>query len=68
MTRLRARGNLTCFYCGKRSAVKFDGTIRDFVCLHCDATNYLDKVRKGSHAQEARTLGLTMLNANRTAT
>ncbi|KAG5992998.1 hypothetical protein E4U43_003608 [Claviceps pusilla] len=34
---------LTCFYCGKRSSLKFDGTIRDFVCFHCDATNYLDQ-------------------------
>ncbi|KAG5983312.1 hypothetical protein E4U55_000296 [Claviceps digitariae] len=34
---------LTCFYCGKRSGLKFDGTIRDFLCLQCDATNYLDQ-------------------------
>lgn len=35
---------LTCFYCGKRPGIKFDGTSRDFLCLHCDATNYLDEV------------------------
>ncbi|KAG5914015.1 hypothetical protein E4U42_000730 [Claviceps africana] len=34
---------LTCFYCGKKSGLKFDGTIRDFLCLHCDATNFLDQ-------------------------
>ncbi|KFG79669.1 hypothetical protein MANI_019029 [Metarhizium anisopliae] len=34
---------LTCFYCGKRPGIKFDGTSRDFLCLHCDATNYLDE-------------------------
>ncbi|KAG7101887.1 Integral inner nuclear membrane protein ima1 like [Verticillium longisporum] len=40
---LRSRGNLTCFYCGKRSSVKFNGIISDFLCLKCDATNYLDE-------------------------
>ncbi|KAH6695399.1 Ima1 N-terminal domain-containing protein [Plectosphaerella plurivora] len=39
----RLGGSLSCFYCGKKSSVKFDGSIRDFVCLHCDATNYLDE-------------------------
>ncbi|KAK2592618.1 hypothetical protein QQS21_009683 [Conoideocrella luteorostrata] len=23
--------------------MKFDGSVRDFLCLHCDATNYLDQ-------------------------
>jgi hypothetical protein len=44
MVRLRSAKYLTCFYCGKRSGLKFDVTIRDFLCLHCDATNYLDEV------------------------
>ncbi|QPG97586.1 hypothetical protein C2857_006574 [Epichloe festucae Fl1] len=43
MPRFRGSKYLTCFYCGKRSGLKFDGTIRDFLCLHCDATNYLDQ-------------------------
>ncbi|PNH32691.1 hypothetical protein BJF96_g3881 [Verticillium dahliae] len=43
MASLRSRGNLTCFYCGKRSSVKFNGIISDFLCLKCDATNYLDE-------------------------
>ncbi|CRK27676.1 hypothetical protein BN1708_014910 [Verticillium longisporum] len=43
---LRSRGNLTCFYCGKRSSVKFNGIISDFLCLKCDATNYLDELLK----------------------
>jgi hypothetical protein len=44
ITMPRLGGSLSCFYCGKKSSVKFDGSIRDFLCLHCDATNYLDKV------------------------
>ncbi|KHN95491.1 uncharacterized protein MAM_06548 [Metarhizium album ARSEF 1941] len=43
MARFRRAKDLTCFYCGKRSGIKFDGAIRDFLCLHCDATNYLDE-------------------------
>ncbi|KPM45661.1 hypothetical protein AK830_g993 [Neonectria ditissima] len=43
MPRLRGTRYLTCFYCGKRSNLKFDGSIRDFLCLFCDATNYLDE-------------------------
>lgn len=35
---------MSCFYCGKRAGIKFDGTITNFLCMHCDATNYLDKV------------------------
>ncbi|KAG5942260.1 hypothetical protein E4U60_007402 [Claviceps pazoutovae] len=43
MPRFRGAKYLTCFYCGKRSGVKFDGAIRDFLCSHCDATNFLDQ-------------------------
>ncbi|KAH7133114.1 Ima1 N-terminal domain-containing protein [Dactylonectria estremocensis] len=43
MPRLRGTRYLTCFYCGKRSNTKFDGITRDFLCLYCDATNYLDE-------------------------
>lgn len=43
MPRLRAK-YLTCFYCGKKSNTRFDGLTRDFLCLYCDATNYLDEV------------------------
>ncbi|EQL03251.1 hypothetical protein OCS_01045 [Ophiocordyceps sinensis CO18] len=43
MARFRAAKHLTCFYCGKRSGLKFDGATRDFLCLYCDATNYLDE-------------------------
>lgn len=35
---------LRCFYCNRPSKTRYDGVIRDFLCLHCDATNYLDKV------------------------
>ncbi|KAL2755281.1 hypothetical protein ACRALDRAFT_1082422 [Sodiomyces alcalophilus JCM 7366] len=53
MARLRPKGNLACFYCGKRSSIKFDGQIRDFLCLHCDATNYLDETSRAKGAQYA---------------
>ncbi|KAE9574043.1 Integral inner nuclear membrane protein ima1 [Colletotrichum fructicola] len=43
MAQLRGRKLLTCFYCGKRSSTRYDGFIREFLCLHCDATNYLDE-------------------------
>ncbi|KAL0941568.1 uncharacterized protein CTRU02_204331 [Colletotrichum truncatum] len=43
MAHLRGRRFLTCFYCGKRSSTRYDGLIREFLCLHCDATNYLDE-------------------------
>ncbi|RCI17224.1 hypothetical protein L249_3177 [Ophiocordyceps polyrhachis-furcata BCC 54312] len=43
MERFRATRYLSCFYCGRRSGLKNDGNTRDFVCLHCDATNYLDE-------------------------
>ncbi|KAL7943772.1 Ima1 N-terminal domain-containing protein [Trichoderma barbatum] len=42
MVRLRGR-LLACFYCGKRSSIRYDGRIRDFLCTNCDATNYLDE-------------------------
>ncbi|KAF7715514.1 Uncharacterized protein PECH_007004 [Penicillium ucsense] len=34
---------LTCFYCGRRAAQPFDGSIRKFRCRHCEADNYLDQ-------------------------
>ncbi|KND94329.1 Integral inner nuclear membrane protein ima1 [Tolypocladium ophioglossoides CBS 100239] len=43
MARFRGARRLTCFYCGKRSGLKNDGATRDFLCLYCDATNYLDE-------------------------
>ncbi|SPJ75597.1 uncharacterized protein FTOL_05328 [Fusarium torulosum] len=43
MPRLRGTKYLTCFYCGKRSNTKYDGITRQFLCLSCDATNYLDE-------------------------
>ncbi|KAF7563360.1 hypothetical protein G7046_g798 [Stylonectria norvegica] len=43
MPRLRGTKYLTCFYCGKRSNTRYDGVTREFLCLYCDATNYLDE-------------------------
>ncbi|KAF4976713.1 hypothetical protein FZEAL_6661 [Fusarium zealandicum] len=43
MPRLRGTKYLTCFYCGKRSNTRYDGITRQFLCLSCDATNYLDE-------------------------
>lgn len=45
MARFGGSRYLSCFYCGKRSGLKFDGTVTDFLCMYCDATNYLDEVR-----------------------
>ncbi|WQF82259.1 Putative integral inner nuclear membrane protein ima1 [Colletotrichum destructivum] len=43
MAKSRSGRLLTCFYCGKRSSTRYDGLIREFLCLHCDANNYLDE-------------------------
>jgi hypothetical protein len=48
--RRRAGRYLSCFYCGKRSTTRFDGITTEFDCPNCDATNYLDEVRKGEPA------------------
>ncbi|KAM3510789.1 hypothetical protein MY11210_005570 [Beauveria gryllotalpidicola] len=42
MRRIGRTKHLSCFYCGKQTGLKYDGTITDFLCLFCDATNYLD--------------------------
>ncbi|KAI0014626.1 Ima1 N-terminal domain-containing protein [Xylariomycetidae sp. FL0641] len=42
MGTLRPRGFMRCFYCGKKSNIRFDGQ-RSFDCLTCDATNWLDE-------------------------
>ena len=35
---------LVCFYCGSKSKSKQDGTVREWDCTKCEATNYLDEV------------------------
>ncbi|KAI1807770.1 Ima1 N-terminal domain-containing protein [Daldinia bambusicola] len=42
MATLRSRKFLSCFYCGKRSKLRFEGQ-KSFLCLYCDATNWLDE-------------------------
>lgn len=37
------RRNLACFYCGRRSAKKQTGQIRQWQCENCEAVNYLDE-------------------------
>ena len=54
MRRTGRAKHLSCFYCGKQTGLKYDGTITNFLCLSCDATNYLDEVRP-------RPLGLFLL-------
>ena len=46
MAHLRRGKYLTCFYCGKRTSLRFDAATRQFDCSKCDATNYLDEVSK----------------------
>ncbi|KAI1766451.1 Ima1 N-terminal domain-containing protein [Hypoxylon sp. FL1150] len=42
MAALRSRKYLGCFYCGKRSKLRFEGQ-KSFDCSSCDATNWLDE-------------------------
>ncbi|KAI2778831.1 Ima1 N-terminal domain-containing protein [Daldinia loculata] len=42
MVTLRSRKFLSCFYCGRRSRLRFEGQ-KSFLCLNCDATNWLDE-------------------------
>ncbi|OTB03514.1 hypothetical protein M426DRAFT_321669 [Hypoxylon sp. CI-4A] len=42
MATLRSRKFLSCFYCGKRSKLRFEGQ-KSFDCANCDATNWLDE-------------------------
>ncbi|KAI1461218.1 Ima1 N-terminal domain-containing protein [Annulohypoxylon moriforme] len=43
MATLRSRRYLSCFYCGKRSKLRFEGQ-KSFDCTNCDATNWLDEL------------------------
>lgn len=38
------RKNLVCFYCNKRSDIKYDGFITQWECTKCDSVNFLDEV------------------------
>ncbi|KAI1343838.1 Ima1 N-terminal domain-containing protein [Xylariaceae sp. FL0016] len=42
MGTLRSRKLLRCFYCGRKSSLRFDGQ-KSFECSDCDATNWLDE-------------------------
>ncbi|KAI0182040.1 Ima1 N-terminal domain-containing protein [Hypoxylon sp. FL1284] len=42
MAALRSRKYLSCFYCGKRSKLRFEGQ-KSFACSNCEATNWLDE-------------------------
>lgn len=44
MPRLRSKAYLTCFYCGRKTSTRNDGSVRRFECPSCEATNYLDEV------------------------
>ncbi|KAL8386282.1 hypothetical protein RB599_007917 [Gaeumannomyces hyphopodioides] len=44
MPTLRRSRYLTCFYCGRKTSTRNDGSIRHFDCPDCDATNYLDEI------------------------
>ncbi|KAM0277585.1 hypothetical protein ACHAQH_005704 [Verticillium albo-atrum] len=62
MASLRSRGNLICFYCGKRSSIKFNGSSLDFLCLKCDATNYLDESFKNGEITDPPVAKTTSTN------
>jgi hypothetical protein len=38
------RKNLVCFYCNKKSDIKYDGLISRWDCTQCESTNFLDEV------------------------
>lgn len=40
---LRGGARLSCFYCGKQSALRFRPGLDRFDCANCDATNFLDR-------------------------
>lgn len=40
----RGRKYLVCFYCNKKSDIKYDGLITQWDCARCEASNYLDEV------------------------
>lgn len=58
------KGNryLRCFYCNRPSKSRYDGVTREFLCLHCDATNYLDEVSFSFCASS--TMGAVILTAS----
>jgi hypothetical protein len=33
-----------CFYCNKRSDIKYDGFLTQWECTKCDSVNFLDEV------------------------
>lgn len=35
---------LTCFYCNKKSGIKYDGLIQQWECGNCESMNFLDEV------------------------
>ncbi|TQV94309.1 hypothetical protein V2A60_002656 [Cordyceps javanica] len=43
MRRIGRTKHLSCFYCGKQTGLKYDGIVTNFLCVSCDATNYLDQ-------------------------
>jgi len=36
---------LVCFYCNRKSSIKYDGLITQWECGNCESMNYLDEVR-----------------------
>ncbi|KAK2005671.1 hypothetical protein LZ32DRAFT_633452 [Colletotrichum eremochloae] len=67
MAKLRSGRLLTCFYCGKRSSTRYDGLIREFLCLHCDANNYLDEARDITDPPVAKTASVPATKTYATA-
>lgn len=65
MARFRGARYLSCFYCGKRSGLKYDGVTRDFLCLYCDATNYLDEVIARLQSPPTARQGIPSADENR---
>lgn len=61
MPTLRGKGKLKCHYCGQASKQSKNPDLRQWDCENCEATNWLDEVRKVIHLQKhLLTLGRTV--------
>jgi hypothetical protein len=43
---------LICFYCGRKSAIRQDGSVREWECGNCEAVNYLDEASGSSQFRQ----------------
>lgn len=49
------RKYLVCFYCNKKSGIKYDGLIAQWECARCGSMNFLDEVRPPNNSVQKQT-------------